>query len=280
MPWLSRNGESIELGEGDTVVGAGTQAGWQVPNAGLAPRHFVVGVRRDAASVRPFGPDAIVTLNGRQLSAGEPSRLRDGDVVAAGRARFLFSVARPHGGMPAGDAEAQGQAYLINAATGAVHPLDQPSVGIGRDRSNSVVVSDATASRFHAEVRREAGGWVLHPMGSSGTKVNGRRTGTPCLLEDGDEIELAYTSLRFSRGAAPGGAPAPVGAPPTAEELDAARRPTIELVDDELAEAEAQALRTDEPGGEAPVGRRGMRWWQWALILALMLALVIWSTAA
>lgn len=278
MPWLSSGGDSIELAEGETLVGGGAQAAWRVGAAGLAPRHFVVAVRRGAATVRPFGPDAIVTLNGRQIPAGEPSRLRDGDIIGAGSARFVYAATRLAGEAAGSRENGDAEAHLVNTATGTVHPLDRPSVGIGRDRSNSVVVTDPTASRFHAEVRREAGGWVLHPMGSSGTRVNGRRTGTPCLLEDGDEIEVAYTSLRFARGPAPGGTSAGGAAPPTDEELDAGRRPTIEVGEDTVVAAEA-AVPRPAPGAGATGGASRIRWWHWVLVVVLLAILIIWSTA-
>ena len=68
---------------------------------------------------------------------------------------------------------------------------------------NEDVIRDPTASRFHAEIRREAGGFVLHARGSAGTMVNNRRVASPCMLEEGDQIEIAYTVLRFTKTAPP-----------------------------------------------------------------------------
>ena len=271
MPWLSRGEQAIELSDGETIVGSGERAAWTVREGELAPRHFVIEVRRGAASVRPFGSDAIVTLNGRQV-AGEAARLRDGDVVAAGRVAFLYSAERPASrATPSAGVAPQADAYLVEVRSGATYPLRAPSTGIGRDRANAIVVTDPTASRFHAELRCEAGGWVLHPMGSSGTHVNGRRTGAPCLLEDGDEIEVAYTTLRFKRGATPQGS-ATTGRPaPTAEELDAARRPTIEVSEDEI-EAAAPAGPSSAPAGGLPA-----RWPLWLALAVAVAAAAIWA---
>lgn len=270
MPWLSRGEQSIELNDGETVVGSGEQATWTVRDGGLAPRHLVIEVRRGAASVRPFGPDAIVTLNGRQV-AGEPSRLRDGDVVSAGRVAFRYSVERPADrGTPSGGVAPQADAYLLDARTGTAYALGAPSTGIGRDRANAVVITDPTASRFHAEVRCEAGGWVLHPMGSSGTHVNGRRTGTPCLLEDGDEIEVAYTTLRFKRGRPPVGSESGSPATPTPEELDAARRPTIEVSEDDIQLGAPPSEAAPLPDRPAP------RWPFWVAAVLAVAAGAIW----
>lgn len=271
MPWLSRGEQSVELSDGETIVGSGEQAAWTLRDGGLAPRHLVIEVRRGAASIRPFGPDSIVTLNGRQV-AGEPARLRDGDVVSAGRIAFIYSTERPATrATPSTGVAPLADAYLLDPRTAAVYPLGAPSTGIGRDRANAVVVTDPTASRFHAEVRCEAGGWVLHPMGSSGTHVNGRRTGAPCLLEDGDEIEIAYTTLRFKRGAPPQGSGIPPRLAPTAEELDAARRPTIEVMEDDIATPTPPAPAAPESGPTTS------RWPVWVVLALLATAAAIWA---
>jgi pSer/pThr/pTyr-binding forkhead associated (FHA) protein len=91
-------------------------------------------------------------------------------------------------------------AYLIDEAAKKAYALDHAQTGIGRDPSNLVVLSDVEASRFHAEVRREAGGFALHATGSAGTLLNGHQVSGPRLLEAGDEIGVASHTYRFARG--------------------------------------------------------------------------------
>jgi len=204
MPWLTTDGASREIEEGETTVGSGEQADWRLESSDLALRHFVVKRTGAVTTVRPCGLDDVVALNGVQAGAN-PVELHDGDTIDAGSARFLYSGERS-GAYPAAPVS---PAHLMDVRGGIAYPLEGTSVGIGRDRLNAVVVRDPTASRFHAEVRREAGGYVLHPFGSSGTLVNSRRVGSPSRLENGDRIEVANTELRFVLGPVPPGARGP-----------------------------------------------------------------------
>jgi len=62
---------------------------------------------------------------------------------------------------------------------------------IGRWEGNDVVLPDQEASRRHAQIRREAGRYVLVDLGSkNGTLVNGVPTAGATPLRDGDEIVI------------------------------------------------------------------------------------------
>ena len=76
-------------------------------------------------------------------------------------------------------------------------PIDNKPITFGRRGDNSVVITSERASRFHAEVRREAEGYVLIDRGSSnGTLVNGSRV-TTHLLRPGDTIAIGGETFRF-----------------------------------------------------------------------------------
>ena len=198
MPWLWLNGLTFELSRNETIVGSGTNAGWRIPSVDLRPRHFVVELKNGRAAVRPFSPHEVITVNGHQ-AAGEPVPLADGDVIAAGSAVFAYWQGEPQPReeiaplMPP-------VAYLIDEAASKAYALDHTQTGIGRDPANLVALSDVEASRFHAEVRREAGGFVLHATGSAGTRLNGHQLSGPRLLETGDEIGVASRTYRFANG--------------------------------------------------------------------------------
>lgn len=198
MPWLTTEGASHQVAEGETIVGSGPHAGWRLASQELAARHFVLQRSGPRVTIRPFGIDAVVALNGAQIGA-QAVELHDSDTIDAGSARFLYSGERS-GAYPAVTAT---PGHLVETRGGIAHALTTPSVGIGRDRLNAIVVRDPTASRFHAEIRREAGGHVLHPHGSSGTLVNGRPLGSPERLKDGDRIEIANVEFRFVAGPVP-----------------------------------------------------------------------------
>jgi predicted component of type VI protein secretion system len=226
MAWLEYGGRLRKLPEGETVVGAAQSAALQVADSDLLPRHFVLRVQGDGVFIRVRNPDAVVALNGRQIGT-EDCRLDDGDTISAGSVHFHIWHNEPDLGSVASEAgdSRPPKAHLIDVRDNVAYPLDRLSTGIGRASANVIRLKDPTASRFHAQVRREAGGFALHSVGSSGTSINGRRVGPPQLLEDGDEIEIAYTTLRYTRATPPEGVTV---VPRTAGEAgEAAERPTL-----------------------------------------------------
>ena len=195
MPFLESQGEVREIDAGELLVGSGTQASWRIPSADLAARHFAVAVGAAGTHLRPLSTQHLVVVNGRAV--GEPVALSDGDVIAAGTARFLF-LEKADGRRPDGWESPQREAFLVDERERQAYPLDRRAVTIGRDAASRVLLRDPTVSRFHADVRREAGQYVLYSMGSAGTQVNGRRAAGAQLLEEGDRIEIGDSSLLFT----------------------------------------------------------------------------------
>ena len=225
MAWLEYGGRLRRLADGETIVGGVPAAGLHVPDADLLPRHFVLRLAGDDVWIRIWSADAVVALNGKQISTQE-CRLDDGDTISAGSIHFHVWRARPELSVTAEhEAGKPPRAHLIDIREQVAYPLDRLSTNIGRSAANVIRVKDPTASRFHAQVRREAGGFALHSIGSSGTRINGRRVGAPQLLDDGDEIEIAYTTLRYTRATPPEGVTV---VPRTeGEGGDGAERPTM-----------------------------------------------------
>jgi Protein of unknown function (DUF3662)/FHA domain len=77
--------------------------------------------------------------------------------------------------------------------------LDQDKVSLGRLPECEIAVADANVSRRHAEVRKGTDStWVVADLGSTnGTKVNGVRINGNQQLNDGDEITVGSTTVRF-----------------------------------------------------------------------------------
>jgi predicted component of type VI protein secretion system len=266
MSWLSCGERRLELPEGETVVGSGAMATWRVAGLDLMPRHFIITRRGDDATVRPFGTDDVVALNGEQL--GESGRpLADGDRVDAGSARFRYTRSAPEGDAPPERLSPE-PAWLVDARERVAYPL-AASTGIGRDPSNVVLLHDPTASRFHAEVRREAGGYALHAMGSSGTKRNGERVASPILLRAGDQIELAYVTLAFAAGVLP---PGTTVAPPHGSQLEdlAQTRPTLTMERERTSLPDQLAMPRASRPTSAPILP-----WIVVVLLAIVLGVVL-----
>jgi Nif-specific regulatory protein len=89
-------------------------------------------------------------------------------------------------------------------------------VTLGRNRSNTIVLSDKHASRWHAEIVHEDGRWVIRDCGTlNGTRRNGERLQRPTPLLHGDEIGIGDTRIRFLVEA-----DAEAAASPTSPELE------------------------------------------------------------
>lgn len=82
--------------------------------------------------------------------------------------------------------------------------LDRDKVTLGRQPSCELAVADANVSRRHAEVRRGGDNtWLVADLGSTnGTKVNGVKISGSRQLEDGDEITVGATTVRFEASGA------------------------------------------------------------------------------
>jgi hypothetical protein len=82
--------------------------------------------------------------------------------------------------------------------------LEQSTVTLGRLPECELAVADPNASRRHAEVRRGADNtWLVADLGSTnGTKVNGVKITGPRQLDDGDEITVGSTTIRFEASGA------------------------------------------------------------------------------
>ena len=104
---------------------------------------------------------------------------------------------------------------LDGALMGKRFTVGSQPLTFGRDDGNDVVLASLLASSVHAELRSEAGGYVLVDRGSSnGTWVNGAQV-TAQPLRSGDEFVIGGMAFRFElyeaqadgRGAPSGVAP-------------------------------------------------------------------------
>jgi signal transduction histidine kinase len=83
---------------------------------------------------------------------------------------------------------------------GKQHELTEPVVGVGRDSSNVLRLSDTEVSRRHAEFRQTEEGYRLVDVGSAnGTFVNNQAI-KDVLLQPGDHVQVGQSTLVYSAG--------------------------------------------------------------------------------
>lgn len=79
--------------------------------------------------------------------------------------------------------------------------LLRSTVSLGRNLDNDIIVDDARVSRYHAQLRRRYGRYVIYDLGSTGgTTVNGYPV-QECVLEAGDVISLAGVEMIYGQDA-------------------------------------------------------------------------------
>ena len=188
---------------GELMVGSGSQATWRIAGQDLAARHFKIRAADDGTgNVAPASPQNVVVLNGKQVPPSG-SEIMSGDVVAAGGARFIFLQKATSKRPPVPDPAPM--SHLIDAANRKGYTLRKRVVQIGREIGCSIVLKDPTVSRFHADVRGEAGEFVIYSMGSAGTRINGQPATAPRILVEGDQIAIGDTTFTFTREPLPSG---------------------------------------------------------------------------
>jgi hypothetical protein len=90
------------------------------------------------------------------------------------------------------------EAWLVDDRWSKAYALSGPETHIGRGSESSIILRDPVISRRHASVVRGVDGFELRAIGPAGTKVNGALVDKLCALREGDVIEIAFTTLRFT----------------------------------------------------------------------------------
>jgi len=103
-------------------------------------------------------------------------------------------------------------------------PLAKAVTTIGRAEDNDIVVDDRWVSRYHAQLRRDEGRYIVVDQDSkNGTLVNGQRIAGPVALADGDQVQVTpLIKLTFVDYGST--APLPVEARPSGLTLDRDKR--------------------------------------------------------
>jgi hypothetical protein len=195
---VSRTGlEPVEIGRKiartlDTARVIGVKGGWVVPNdvvvylspadlerfssyTDMLARELADAAREHARDegYQFLGPVTVAILEDDELRTGSLEVVAE---IVEGQWTRLGALVMPDG---------------RRIALG-----DEPAT-IGRLPECAVPIADPQSSRRHAEIRPHGDGFVVVDLGSmNGTTVN-RRAITEYRLEDGDEIGIGSTVIRF-----------------------------------------------------------------------------------
>jgi len=94
-------------------------------------------------------------------------------------------------------------AWLVDERWFKAYPLVGDTT-IGRSANCTIILRDPAVSRVHAEVKKQANGYVLQHRGSAVTTLNETRVTAERVLHEGDVIDIGVTTLRFTMSAPTG----------------------------------------------------------------------------
>jgi hypothetical protein len=89
-------------------------------------------------------------------------------------------------------------AWLMDLTNNRRYDVCEGITQIGRSADNDIYLTDQSVSRRHVQIRETQGHCTLSDLGSkSGTLLNGQKLRNPRVLQNGDEIMLGDTVLKF-----------------------------------------------------------------------------------
>lgn len=292
--------QTITLDQPRVVIGRGAHVDVRLPSRAVSDQHAMVRVDGPDVSIIDEGSTNGTRVNGVAIARGRRKFLRDGDEIGVGdyaiKVTFVIALADPPERTATlarrllkdslrslgGDSAPP---YLeLRSGRTAGRRWEVPAAGsrltLGRAEGCEVLLDDRDCSRQHAEVERDAEGFLLRDLGSRNGIVVGGRSLTEKRLKNGDEFTIGKSALRFvdpteellrsfesgADEAAPPPPPRPSLPPPTPSIPPPPAEPAVAL-----------AAATAAPDPKALKERRGDADW---IVLALAVVILVVSVAA
>lgn len=134
-------------------------------------------------------PDPTLSLHTVRISPADRISHRDGETRDLDLMRLQTLLEQ--------EKESDVLAYLI-VDSSRTFDLNQPIIRIGRALDNDLILEDRRISRYHAQLRRRYGRYILQDLGSrGGTTVNGFPV-QEIVLRPGDLISLSGADLIYA----------------------------------------------------------------------------------
>jgi FHA domain-containing protein len=190
MAYVEFEGDVRPLGPGVLTIGSAPGAGWRILGRGLDPVHLLLSAETGGRALLIRGAaGSAMRVNGVELTVPR-ALLSFGDRVQAGSAELRYRR------MPSGP-ETSPDAYLRDTRHGRLYRLHDRNT-IGRDPGSTVVVQEPDVSRVHAHLVQGGESYVIVPHPACVMSLNGKRLLVPTGLQEGDEIAIGRTLLRFT----------------------------------------------------------------------------------
>lgn len=158
--------------------------GWVLADVGSAGGTFVDGAQvqeqplsgRVSVQCGPAGPGTTLTITPESQAAPEMSAASHAPASTGYDATVIAGApALPAPGMPAGPVQPPTGPDLLIVAEGLEHRFRHPAeITVGRLPECDIVVDDPAASRRHARIVAQPGGWSFENHSQAGSFVNGR----------------------------------------------------------------------------------------------------------
>ncbi len=134
-------------------------------------------------------------VNDVRLAPHQPRKLVDCDRISIGRFELTF---RDEVLESRSDSQNPG-IQENNSKNQTLNLKGRQNLSIGRDLSNDMVIDHPSSSRFHAQIQKVKGNYVLKDLNSTnGTFVNGKPIAEQRILKVGDIIQIGPTHLTFN----------------------------------------------------------------------------------
>jgi len=178
--------ETVSLGsaEGNDIIIPAPTVAAQHARIGLESGRYVITDLSQGHTAVSFGGDPA------QLRPSAKNALRDGSLVKLGEAILVFHQ------------PAQGSPWLE-----MIYEVTKPIATVGSEADNDIVLTHPSVSPRHAELRQDAGRWVVHDLDSAqGTFVS--YSGDPTreqrieknAVKDGSRVQFGQVAFVFSTG--------------------------------------------------------------------------------
>ena len=285
-----------EFDQARIVLGRGGSSDVMLPDVSVSTRHATIEADGVRYTIVDHGSLNGTRVNGARIVGERKKPLRDGDVIELGLFRVLFTANVAVRNAPSRERTASLARKLLRSVRANASPpstqritfLHGPESGqsiplpefparvvLGRAEDAEIRLSDADASREHAELQIQFDGVVLVDLGSkNGLTINGERA-TGRRLNDRDEIRIGSTVLVFESDLEPSwkaleqlpevrlpdppppAPPTPEVAPETASSSDIS---TSEIAHDEAKDDSQTPAKTSESDTSEAEMQRPSAW--------------------